>query len=68
MLALRVGTQVANWLPDNVWLWLLVNDQTLSLLQSIERFLLDAVYKVVTCGNVVDQADDLAGGPYLRGC
>ena len=65
MLALRVGTQVADRLSGSVWLWLLIYDKALSLLQSIKRFLLDAVYKIVTCGNVVDQADDLAGGPYL---
>lgn len=65
MLTLRVGTQVANWLSGNVWLWLLVHDEALSLLQSIERFLLDTVYKIVTCGDVMDQTNDLAGGPNL---
>jgi len=68
MLALRISTQVADWLPDNIWLWLLVHDQALGLLESIKRFLLDAVYEIVTCGNVVNQADDLAGGPDLTGC
>jgi hypothetical protein len=65
VLALRIRTQVADWLSNNVWLWLLVHDEALSLLQSVKRFLLDTVYEVVTCGNVVDQADDLAGGPDL---
>lgn len=65
MLTLWVGTQVANWLADNVWLWLLIHDKALSLLQGIECFLLDTVYKIVTRGNVVDQANDLASGPNL---
>ena len=68
MLTLRVGAQVAEWLSDNIWLWLLIHDEALSLLQSIERFLLDAVNKIMTCGNVMDQANDLAGGPDLQCC
>ena len=65
MLALRVGTQVANGLSGSVWLWLLIHDKTLSLLQSIKRLLLNTVYKIVTRGNVMNQANDLAGGPDL---
>lgn len=65
MLALRVGTQVAKGFSNHVWLGLLIHDKALSLLQSIKRFLLNAVYKIVTCGDVVDQANDLAGGPDL---
>lgn len=65
MLALRVGTQVADRLSGSVWLWLLIYDEALSLLQSVKSFLLDTVHKIVTCGNVVNKANDLAGGPNL---
>jgi hypothetical protein len=67
VLTLGVGTQVANWLSNNVRLWLLIHDQALGLLQCVERFLLDAVYKIVAGGNVVNQTNDLAGSPDLRG-
>ena len=68
MLALRVSTKVANWLSNNIWFGLLVHNETLSFFQSVKRFLLNTVYEVVTCGNIVDEADDLAGGPDLNGC
>jgi hypothetical protein len=63
--ALRIRFQVSHWLSDDIGLWLLVDDEALRFLQSVERFLLDAVHEVVACGDVVDQADDLAGGPDL---
>jgi hypothetical protein len=65
LLALRIRFQVSHGLSNDIGLWLLVDDEALRFLQSVERFLLDAVHEVVACGDVVDQADDLAGGPDL---
>jgi hypothetical protein len=65
VLTLWVGILVADRLSDDVWFRLLIHNEALGLLQSVERFLLDTVYKVMTCGNIVDETDDLAGGPDL---
>lgn len=65
MLALRISAQVADWLANNIWLWLLVHNKALSLLERAKGFLLDAVYEVVARGNIMNEADDLAGGPDL---
>lgn len=65
MLALRVCAFVANRFAGNFWLGLLVDNEALGLLEGVQRFLLDAVHQVVAGGNVVDQPDDLSGGPDL---
>ena len=65
MLALWVGSLITDGFAGNVWLGLFVDDEALGLLESVESFLLNAVYKIVACGNIVDEADDLTGSPDL---
>jgi hypothetical protein len=52
--ALRISFQISHWLSNDIGLWLLVDDEALRFLQSVERFLLNAVYEVVACGDIVD--------------
>jgi len=68
MLALRVGALVTDGLSDDIWLGLLVDDEALSLLERRKSLLLNTVHQVVACGDVVDETNDLACGPYLQCC
>lgn len=65
MLALRVRGGIFHGSAGNLRLGLLVDDEPLRLGQSVQGLALDAVHQVVARGDVVDQADDLAGGPDL---
>lgn len=65
VLALRIGARVADWPAYNIRLRLLIDHQALSLGQRVQSLLLDTVHQVVARGDVVDQADDLAGCPNL---
>lgn len=66
MLALRIGGGISHGSADNLRFGLLIDDQPLRFGQSFQGLALDAVHQVVARGDVVDQADDLAGGPDLR--
>lgn len=65
MLALRVGPLITHRPSNNIRLGLLIDDETLGPLESCKSFLFDTVHQVVASGDVVDETDDLAGGPYL---
>ena len=66
MLTLRIGGDVAHRLSYNVGFGLLVDDEVGGFGYCVDGVFFDPGEKVLTGGDVVDEADDLAGGPYLQ--
>lgn len=62
---LKLRLDGARWLASNIWFWLLVDDQALYLGQALDGFFLDSVNEIFACWNVLDETNDLAGGPDL---
>lgn len=56
---------VPDHLANDIWLWLLIYNHPLHMSERRQSLFLDAADEVLTCRNVVDQADDLSCCPYL---
>lgn len=54
------------WSATDIRLRLLIDDQRRSFRQRLNRLTFDSRHEILTCRDVVDQADDLACGPDLR--
>lgn len=63
----RIACRIPNSLPRDVGRRLLINNQRPCFGQRLDGFLLDAAHEVGARGNIVDQANDLASCPDLRG-